>query len=294
MSPDKKEDKALMTIQNSLDLTDEQRNLVIAEMNKSMNAVMDSVDPVLPVVKLGKEGNWLVGADANPYKKIKVIILEGIKAFAYWHNEDITKNAFLLSDDVVVDNLKMPLCSSMDGITGSRVSCIVNADGRQVPVFGQCNKCYLATFGTARDINGIPGAGMACKHGRRFLVMVAGENLPHLLYLPPTSAKIMDAYRISLKSRGVADWMVWTELSLVMIDRGKGVTYAILDAPKFDSQVDIKAMPELITLKNQFRAAIKREVSYDEYEVVEEAPNVPVEVEGSDDYKMGDGNGLPF
>lgn len=107
-----------------------------------------------------------------------------------------------------------PDCSSKDGFTG---------EGRPG---GDCTKCPLAVFGTARLPDGSQGAGQACKELRQLLILLPGQMLPHILNIPPTSLGAFTKYSVNLISAGSAYWEVTTKLTLEPAVSTGGVDYA--------------------------------------------------------------------
>lgn len=92
-----------------------------------------------------------------------------------------------------------PACSSNDGITG------VGNPG------GQCEKCPMAQFGTAR---GGKGKGQACRAIRRLFIIRPGDRLPMVIALPPTSLKAAKKYFLRLASQGIPFYGVVTKFGL--------------------------------------------------------------------------------
>lgn len=100
-----------------------------------------------------------------------------------------------------------PSCTSPDGFTG------VGEPG------GPCGRCPFAQFKSARNPDGTPSAGQACKELRQLLVLLPGQMMPHLLSVQPTSLANFDKYSMSLNylSGGAAYWNVVTKFGIEIV-----------------------------------------------------------------------------
>jgi hypothetical protein len=102
-----------------------------------------------------------------------------------------------------------PACSSPDGKRG------FGEPG------GECQDCPFSAWKSAKD-----GRGQACKAMRRLLILGAGDWLPRLLTLPPTSIKASRLYMTSLARQGRIYYSVVTEFGLKPEKNPKGIAYA--------------------------------------------------------------------
>lgn len=106
-----------------------------------------------------------------------------------------------------------PDCASIDGHTG-----IVKETGEAC----DCKTCPYNQYGS--DENGI---GKACKNTHRIYLLRAGEMLPYIISLPPTSLKNFKQYlskSILLKGKRSQD--VITKITLQKDKNAAGITYS--------------------------------------------------------------------
>lgn len=106
-----------------------------------------------------------------------------------------------------------PDCSSEDGVYG------IGTPG------GECAKCPLAEFGTAK--NG-QGKGQACKQNILLFLVTDGDVLPKVVKVPPTSIAGIRKYFIRLAGKGVRYYGVQTTLTLVK-EKNDTYTYSKIE-----------------------------------------------------------------
>lgn len=109
---------------------------------------------------------------------------------------------------------EQPDCASLDGKHGLEA-----ATGE----LRSCKTCPYNEFGSAGDGSN----GKACKNGHRIYLLRAGEVLPILLTLPPTSLKAFKEYlakRVVLK--GNRSWHVLTKITLKKEKNAGGIAYS--------------------------------------------------------------------
>lgn len=63
---------------------------------------------------------------------------------------------------------------------------------------GDCEKCPLNQWGTARNDDGSPGRGKECEERRILFVLTPGEILPVVIDLPPTSIASLKRFLLKL------------------------------------------------------------------------------------------------
>jgi hypothetical protein len=112
---------------------------------------------------------------------------------------------------------KPPDCASND--------CIV---GKGNPG-GECSKCPLAEFGTAKDDAGNEGAGQACKQVRTLFLIRASDFIPVVVSLPATSLRPCRNFFLRLASKRIPFYGVVCKLALHKERNAKGVDYAAAD-----------------------------------------------------------------
>jgi len=116
-----------------------------------------------------------------------------------------------------------PDCSSPDGVTGHGDRGVNEVTGEvddaQLP--HDCASCWLNEFGSAAD------GGKACKNVRNLYVLRAGDLLPLLLPLPPTSLKAWRTFAVkSLMARGRHWTGVVTRIGLEAAQSASGIKYS--------------------------------------------------------------------
>jgi len=245
----------------------ELREEIQGELAKSLDDMMDGVDPRPIKIKIaaGGSNNWLIGDDEDAVKEFRAIIIKNIKANAYWHKEDNTNNPIFL--DTLPDDYdpNIPLCSSMDGINGSQPEQVVKANGNKIKCFGHCSTCYLNQYKTAINDSGERGKGKACKNGRRMIVLLEGSNVPHLITLPPTSIKNFDAYITKLKGKNLPAWIVWTTFKLESKQSGQRKWSVFV--PGQEERIPDDMIPQTYQVKKQVEASVGAvEITADEFD----------------------------
>lgn len=244
----------------------ELREEITKELESSLDQMMDGIDarPIKIKIAAGGSNNWLIGDDEEAVKKFRAIIIANIKAMAYWHKEDNVANPILI--DVLPDSYdaNIPLCSSMDGITGSLPAQTVKADGKEVTCFGNCGDCYLNQYKTAVNESGEHGKGKACKNGRRMVVILEGSEVPHVITLPPTSIKNFDAYITKLRGKKTAAWIVWT--TFLLESKQDGQRKWSVFTPGKEERIPDELVPIIYKLKTQFEGLSGVDITRDEFE----------------------------
>lgn len=201
-----KPDDLALAVQES-DLSPELKAELANELAGSDEVVVNATPPM---ARISKDGNcYVFEHDDQPVKKFDGIILHAERGNAYWHEEDDIKNIVAL-DDISPDwNYDVPLCTSNDIITGSKLQADGSAKDKAVKCFGRCGECFLNNFGTAVDDAGKPQKGKACTNLWRLIVLRKGYRVPYLLALTPTSLKVFEKYIQGIQLRG---WQTWTVL----------------------------------------------------------------------------------
>lgn len=130
--------------------------------------------------------------------ELKGIILYHHPVNAYWRDK------FDGSND-------SPDCSSMDGKAG------VNKDTGEI---SSCDGCPYNQFKT-------DGSGKACKNMHRVYMLRAGNPIPMILTLPPTSIKSMRDYIAkSILLKGMRSYDVVTAVTLKKEKNAAGIAYS--------------------------------------------------------------------
>lgn len=110
-----------------------------------------------------------------------------------------------------------PDCWSPDGVNGF--------GGPADRVGGQCARCPLSQFGSAKGKDG-KGRGQACAQRKAIFILPADSILPVFLSLPPTSLAAFKAYLTGLIGRRLPVTGVVTRISLVKQKNRAGTTFA--------------------------------------------------------------------
>lgn len=269
------ESKQLITIDSNLPT--EVKEKMLAEAEASLHEMVAGIDVRPPQIKimLGGVKLWEVG-DEKGVKPFRGVVLANNKANAYWHQEDDAKNPIFLDLDKG-HNYDLPLCSSTDGTTGSRIIEDAECNGHAVKCFGQCSVCFLNKFGTALAQDGTMGKGKACKNGRRLVVFIEGYEIPFLLTLPPTSIKAFDTYVTGLRNTKTALWSVYTKFDLEAQKRG-GQEWSVF-CPGSPIDVDPGFLQTIYEFRMAYKKIVTTEITDADFEVIEDEtddPNTPI------------------
>lgn len=150
----------------------------------------------------GKQFRFIEGDNERPYpfgQPLNVVLLttdphEGVAKNFYGH-------AYVEGED------QSPKCYSSDGITPDA--------GVEEAQSATCATCPHNKFGTARNQDGSPAKGKACRDFKRVYVVPHDEPFGevHELRVPPTSFKNMQSYGSKLDKVGVKMHGVVTQLN---------------------------------------------------------------------------------
>lgn len=136
-------------------------------------------------------------------KELNVVILYTNGRRSYW------EEAF------AGDKRVPPTCFSNDMLVGSR-SREYNElpEVGSVPVYGECDTCHFAQWGTKRGPDGAMRNGQACKSVRGVYFMSEYGRLPMWIAFPPTSLPMWKKYLLSLAAEELAYTDVVTRITL--------------------------------------------------------------------------------
>lgn len=172
----------------------------------------DRIEPSdLTRIKMPAGGGttWMIpslGGDA-PATAIEGIVLDIHPRRAYWMSAAIQGTP--------------PDCASSDGRVG------VGTPG------GECGRCPLNVYGSARKPDGTAGRGKACKESRLLFILRPSEVLPDVLIVPPGSLRSLRSFLLQLpkpKTHYVLS------IGLVQATSKGGIKYAQL-APKVSREL---------------------------------------------------------
>lgn len=142
---------------------------------------------------------------------------------------------------------KIPLCSSMDGITG------IDED----EIEKNCATCEHNQWGSGVDETGMATDGKACKEMRRVFVAQKDALLPVFISLPPTSLKPFDEYCSARLSENIPDVAVETIFRLTPQTTKRGYKNAVIQC-KMGRKLHPKEMLKYINMRSKIVAAAQR------------------------------------
>lgn len=243
---------------------------------KAFEETKAASDPRLSNIKIAPGGVNLFMRGEESLKEIEGIVLAVARAYALWIPKD-NPDAFykLFSSDFHPEASDVPLCSSIDGFTGTHT--VVPINGKQV--FGDCHKCHFNSFGS--DFKG--GKGKACKNGKRLLILLRGSSIPNILTLPPTSIRAWDEYVAHLINQRLIPHIVYTKIGLEKKSNENGQPYSVCRfdmpaEPRYLSQDDFELMKQF---KAEFERMIKTDIRPEEFGGESPDPNGQVETEAT-------------
>lgn len=117
-----------------------------------------------------------------------------------------------------------PDCSSPDSKTGIGV---FGVDSNANPT-GECAKCPMNSWGSARGEDGEPGKGKACKEQLQLWVLQEGNILPTQISLPPTSLKTWRQYMTALLQANRSVFGIVTRFAL-RVEKANGNTFSVVN-----------------------------------------------------------------
>lgn len=113
-----------------------------------------------------------------------------------------------------------PDCASVDGETGICAN-------ESLSLGGSCARCPMNQWGSARDNEGKPTRGKACKNIHRVYIVRPGDYYPVVVALPPTSLKNFDMFMQRLTSKGRPFFSVLSKVRLNKVtSKSAGTDYS--------------------------------------------------------------------
>lgn len=112
-----------------------------------------------------------------------------------------------------------PTCSSLDMVHGS-LPRQTNEDGREV--FGTCDSCFYAQWGSKRNQAGTYDSGQDCKAVRAVYFLSEYGKLPMWIAFPPTSLVPWKKYLLQLAAAMLDYTEVLTRITLQRMQNDKG------------------------------------------------------------------------
>lgn len=153
---------------------------------------------------------------------------------------------------------RRPVCSSIGGTAGDWR----NPDGsvRQM----SCATCPYNRWGSDIREDGTAGRGKACKEMRRFLMLLAGYEMPVVLTIPPTSCRAFDLYASALATKGSAYFAVETRIALQRVQGDGGQRYSVATF-NLIRKLNEEELAWVVGLRRQFETVLGTAPEYEEY-----------------------------
>jgi len=196
--------------------------------------------------KINKDNQTFTDPLGNPHETIQGITVFKQITRGYWDRTDQAN--------------KVPVCSSIDGVTGT------DRDKNKRP----CVTCPQNQWGSA-STSERESKGKACKEMRRAFVIPTGQFVPIMVSLPPTSLKSWDDFWSARITQGIPDLMA--EVILTLIPAQINSYDVSVVKCKSGSKVQPLQILELNKIRNQFKDTwAEEEVTDEDYgDVVETA-----------------------
>ena len=191
--------------------------------------------------------------DAEPMKEIEAVIVFTHRVSAYWPGA-------YGSDE----NVKIPVCSSMDGKTG------FNSDTGEVT---SCENCPHNQYGTGTDDKGNPSRGKACKNMRRIYLMMDRDPNYYLLTVPPTSIKDVNKQLARILASGTPYTGMIVSFTLEKDKNSNGVDYSKVSVKK-KGLLPPAIMAQVTELRSRIKAQYQSlAVTMDDYAAAPTRPD---------------------
>lgn len=219
-------------------LTEEQKAELAQVMNNELEISRTGMTLRPTRIKINKDSCSFVDPFGRTLDELKGVVIYKQKTRGLWEKGN-----------------NMPLCSSIDGITG------MSAEKEK----RLCANCQFDAWGSGRDENGNPTKGKACKEMRRAFILLNGGFLPVVVTFPPTSLGAYDEYFSARIADGIPDIAAETIFRLVPQKSGAGFSYAQVQC-KMGAKVAGADILRYSKLRNDIKAfAESMDVEGDEY-----------------------------
>lgn len=149
---------------------------------------------------------------------------------------------------------KLPACSSDDTRIGTAERTL-DAEGHEI--YGDCETCWYAEWGSKIGPNGQPLGGQACKLMRPVYFWTIYSPIPMWIAFPPTSLKAWRQYLLDLVAAELSYTAVVTRLELRATENARGDDYSIV-APHIERDLDQAEADEAATKAAQYRPALSK------------------------------------
>ena len=220
-------------------------------------AVLSPLDLDRLAIPLGGGTNWQVPTveGEESLKVVQAIILFHKDGRVYWQTPFGESGGGLPPD-----------CVSQDCITG------VGNPG------GICANCEFALFGSAPPAGPEKKSrGQACKQVKQLFLLQAGNRLPTLLSLPPTSLKAMRQFLLRLANFGLKYYAIVTNFALAVDSNQDGLKYSVVEPTK-DDLLPPEVIKQLTDLQSKLKPILTQaRVSGADYQGDEDRSSVPTD-----------------
>lgn len=204
-----------------------------------LDTTKEGVDLQPTRIKINKDSCTFVDAFNASTDELRGVVVYKQKARGLWKRGE-----------------NIPLCSSLDGVTGT-------ADDENKMAL--CAACPHNAWGSGVDEAGNPTAGKACKEMRRVFIAQENSELPVVLTLPPTSIKEFDKYISARVSQGIPDTAAETVFRLVPMKSDANFQYAVVQ-PKLGKRLSPQEMLRFSKMRSTLQvAAAKMAVVAEDY-----------------------------
>lgn len=167
----------------------------------------------------------MAGGEMEPVKSLDGIVLAYQVGRRYYATKETTNTP--------------PNCASVDGIYG------VGKPG------GNCSTCPLSQWESDAE-----GKGQACKQRASMALLMPGMGLAYVVDLPPTSLKVMGAYKVQVLAQTLGPlYGVVTSFSLEKRSNASGQAYAVL-VPRIASRIDAGAKSALKAMAEVYKSVL--------------------------------------
>lgn len=180
----------------------------------------------------------LDGAESR--KSLSGIIVHIANARTYWASRNVSNNP--------------PDCSSSDLSNGTPRE---EWKDRPAGFSGKCDECPLAAFGTAKDGDGKPGAGQACKQKKIVFLLEPGNLLPTVVQIPPSSLKRFKEFITGMTGRNIVFYKAMVEFKLKEAVSKGGTKYAEL-VPTMQYRLEAEEAAKLQSYVDTMRSVLSR------------------------------------
>lgn len=192
-------------------MTTAHRVAAIEFLLAEMKTTTEGLPITFPVVRYPTSGSsfWEVPTAAGEPEALK--LLEGVVVF-----KQMVRVYYPFGQAVAK---QPPTCASLDMVRPSTDIAEPQDGGKG------CAACRWAQWGSARNQDGTPSRGQACKQRLRVFLLRPNEEIPTLLSLPPSSLKTFGQYALQLRQSKASLVAVTTVFGLADATSNNGTPF---------------------------------------------------------------------